>query len=238
MLHPCAGCVAVTRGVFDRALKWEINSKGSALRGLSRAVRLAAVGTQLTGPPLLANEVLVNIVTKTSRAPRQQSLLIGITASIPDPSPALCFSTATAFQTPLLFQISPRGYVTTLMNARSSFRRLRASKYSEYLSPAHEKFLTQRRGRRGLHNTSGCSRGPQPAGDTASAMALPGGSELSSKTHRLLTRLTAKASSDHSGQPRKSPPWAASLHPPTRAKITARAMPSGAERGASEAVCN
>lgn len=111
------------------------------MRGLSRAVRLAAVGTQLTGPPLLANEVLVNIVTKTSRAPRQQSLLIGITASIPDPSPALCFSTATAFQTPLLFQISPRGYVTTLMNARSSFRRLRASKYSEYLSPAHEKFL-------------------------------------------------------------------------------------------------
>lgn len=235
MLHPCAGCVAVTRGVFDRALKWEINSKGSALRGLSRAVRLAAVGTQLTGPPLLANEVLVNIVTKTSRAPRQQSLLIGITASIPDPSPALCFSTATAFQTPLLFQISPRGYVTTLMNARSSFRRLQIL---GILEPSSREVPTQRRGRRGLHNTSGCSRGPQPAGDTASAMALPGGSELSSKTHRLLTRLTAKASSDHSGQPRKSPPWAASLHPPTRAKITARAMPSGAERGASEAVCN
>lgn len=235
MLHPCAGCVAVTRGVFDRALKWEINSKGSALRGLSRAVRLAAVGTQLTGPPLLANEVLVNIVTKTSRAPRQQSLLIGITASIPDPSPALCFSTATAFQTPLLFQISPRGYITTLMNARSSFRRLQIL---GILEPSSREVPTQRRGRRGLHNTSGCSQGPQPAGDTASAMALPGGSELSSKTHRLLTRLTAKASSDHSGQPRKSPPWAASLHPPTRAKITARAMPSGAERGASEAVCN
>lgn len=235
MLHPCAGCVAVTRGVFDRALKWEINSKGSALRGLSRAVRLAAVGTQLTGPPLLANEVLVNIVTKTSRAPRQQSLLIGITASIPDPSPALCFSTATAFQTPLLFQISPRGYITTLMNARSSFRRLQIL---GILEPSSREVPTQRRGRRGLHNTSGCSRGPQPAGDTASAMALPGGSELSSKTHRLLTRLTAKASSDRSGQPRKSPPWAASLHPPTRAKITARAMPSGAERGASEAVCN
>lgn len=205
------------------------------MRGLSRAVRLAAVGTQLTGPPLLANEVLVNIVTKTSRAPRQQSLLIGITASIPDPSPALCFSTATAFQTPLLFQISPRGYITTLMNARSSFRRLQIL---GILEPSSREVPTQRRGRRGLHNTSGCSRGPQPAGDTASAMALPGGSELSSKTHRLLTRLTAKASSDRSGQPRKSPPWAASLHPPTRAKITARAMPSGAERGASEAVCN
>lgn len=205
------------------------------MRGLSRAVRLAAVGTQLTGPPLLANEVLVNIVTKTSRAPRQQSLLIGITTSIPDPSPALCFSTATAFQTPLLFQISPRGYITTLMNARSSFRRLQIL---GILEPSSREVPTQRRGRRGLHNTSGCSRGPQPAGDTASAMALPGGSELSSKTHRLLTRLTAKASSDRSGQPRKSPPWAASLHPPTRAKITARAMPSGAERGASEAVCN
>lgn len=68
--------------------------------------------SQLRGPPLRANKVLINAVTKTSRAPRQQSLLIGITTSILTPHQH-CFSTATAFQTPLPFPISPRGYVTT-----------------------------------------------------------------------------------------------------------------------------